>query len=74
MSDVEVPEGMLSAVSCDSVRAVATEWIRRMYDAPEPEVPEPVKEILMKRGLIDWNSSECAIAVEAYRRGQQSKL
>jgi hypothetical protein len=34
---------------CDSVRAVAIEWQRRMYLAPEPEAPQVASEVLFAR-------------------------
>ena len=54
---------------CDSVRAVAIEWLRIMYLAPEPEVPEVPEEIedLLCGGNIK------TLITEAYRRGKQSK-
>jgi hypothetical protein len=51
-------------------RAIIEYWIRRMYDAPEPEAPEAIKD------LIDYIDSQLAqdrmrtSLVEAYRRGK----
>lgn len=46
----------------------ATEWQRRMFLAPEPEVPEEIADL-----LVGVHPDVAPIALEAYRRGQQSK-
>jgi len=51
---------------CDSVRAVAIEWLRIMYLAPEPEVPKEIKDLLCGGNIK-------TLITEAYRRGKQSK-
>ena len=49
------------------------------YRAPEPEVPEDVKDLMfsIESGLhTDWQSGVDAannVIIEAYRRGQQAK-
>ena len=50
---------------------LVTEWQRRMYLAPEPEVPEEIKDLL-------WPNSRSAsdldrAVIEAYRRGKASR-
>ena len=47
--------------------AVIAKWIRRMYLAPEPEVPEKIKDLLCGSARCD------AATVEAYRRGKAGR-
>lgn len=48
------------------------EWQRRMFEAPEPEVPEAIRDLL---DPLDRENRFLANQhiLEAYRRGQQSK-
>lgn len=60
----------------DWVRWGASEWQRRMFLAPEPEVPEAVKNLLWDEEVCDAASPRWKIneqIIEAYRRGQQSR-
>jgi hypothetical protein len=52
-------------------------WQRRMYDAPEPEVPEEIRSL--QRIRLDWvkdqddlNRLVTELNVESFRRGQES--
>ena len=56
------------------LRAVIAEWQRRMFAAPEPKVPAPIRDLL-------WNSENQVVVrgrtfdqavTEAYRRGQRN--
>jgi hypothetical protein len=52
------------------------DWQRRMYLAPEPEVPEEIKDLLYPRVSMDkWCDTDGANEriEKAYRRGQSSK-
>ena len=54
--------------------AFLTEWQRRMFLAPVPEVLEEIKDLL--RGLNDDDNNRDAVnedIIEAYRRGRASK-
>lgn len=51
---------------------ICGEWIRRMYDAPQPEVPSEIKDLLFGDKNHVCIEADLAI-VEAFRRGQQSK-
>jgi hypothetical protein len=61
------------------VREFSVEWQRRMFLAPEPEVPEAVKDLLYAPNGTPDGLSEHVIGIhdarviEAYRRGKQSK-
>jgi len=58
----------------------AIEWQRRMFLAPEPEIPEDIRDLiygdevaatgLVKGGTFDESNQR---VLEAYRRGQKSK-
>jgi hypothetical protein len=53
-------------------RCIAKTWIRRMYLAPEPEVPEAIKDL--KYEWLNGVQQACLDAInrrigEAYRRG-----
>jgi hypothetical protein len=53
------------------------EWQRRMYLAPEPEVPEKIKDLLLDlRELKEHAWHEASICneklIEAYRRGKRA--
>lgn len=64
---------------CDSIRAVAVEFQRHMFDAPEPEAPEAIKDMLLDARAPD--SEHCFFKPsvyneriqEAYRRGKESR-
>ena len=64
---------------CDSIRAVAIEFQRCMFVAPEPEVPEGIKDMLLDARSPD--SEHCFFKpsvyneriTEAYRRGKESR-
>ena len=65
-----------------TIQHCMTEWVRRMYDAPEPEVPEAVKDLLpfpkdvviLDQGLYRRIKAHLDdVATEAYRRGRESK-
>jgi hypothetical protein len=62
---------------CDSVRAVAIEWLRIMYLAPEPEVPEEIKDLLLTeqshKDVQPLKGELNSLIMEAYRRGKASK-
>ena len=48
------------------------EWMRRMYDAPEPEVPEEIKDLLHTT-IYNMEDNDCnKRIIESYRRGQKS--
>jgi len=59
----------------DAAEYMAVEWQRRMFLAPEPEIPEDVKDLL--RGTLP-NGGYCVseevgkLVIEAYRRGQKA--
>lgn len=46
---------------------LVAEWQRRMFLAPEPEVPEEIADL-----LVGVHPDVAPIALEAYRRGQRS--
>lgn len=63
----------------------ATEWQRRMFLAPEQEVPEALKDLLIEdenyvppqtvdtsKGM--WLRTFNQIVIEAYRRGQKNSV
>ena len=58
----------------------AVEWQRRMFLAPEPEVPEEIKDLLFVGGILtadqvlnEYPKGEVdKLILEAYRRGQKS--
>jgi hypothetical protein len=67
----EVNDGKLS-------HRCVVEWQRRMFLAPEPEVPEAVSDLTVEMidGIPDYKCSRQrfnSTIAEAYRRGQQSK-
>jgi hypothetical protein len=43
--------------------------VRQIFLAPGPKIPQPVKDIFLRRGFIDWDAQEVKDAVEAYQRG-----
>jgi len=60
----------------------AMDRIRRMFVAPEPEVPEEIKDLLSphsdkecasRLAIRNLATAHDADVIEAYRRGQQSK-
>ena len=57
----------------DSVRFGAREWQRRMFLAPEPEMPEEIKDLLYdpKDGPTKTGRNDAVI--EAFRRGKASR-
>ena len=78
-----VPTNEQTQGVCDSIfvgsenlldpRDAMVEWQRRMFLAPEPEVPEEINDLrlggqtTMSMGRMDW------LLTEAFRRGQKSK-
>jgi len=61
---------------CDFVETICREWQRRMYLAPEPEVPEAVEDLMHKNRkpyTVDCTpEAQDQRILEAYRRGQKS--
>ena len=55
----------------EQIRSRIEAWQRRMFVAPEPEVPEEIKDLV--EGM-SWNSSTWRRILEAYRRGRQSAV
>jgi hypothetical protein len=53
------------------VRWIASEWLKEMFLAPEPEVPEEVRDLLVN--AVSPESYPNPQIVEAFRRGQKSK-
>lgn len=53
------------------VRWGACEWQRRMFLAPDPEIPQEIADLCNENGPNSprWK----AAIIESYRRGQQSK-
>lgn len=58
-----------------SIISVCVEWQRRMFLAPEPEVPEELKDLLDGMKYMPTLEREWAtrVALESYRLGQRSK-
>ena len=66
-----VPKG---AVRVDVYSKSGTLLASREIKAPEPEIPEDVKDLLVQPHGTAWRGDELNSAViEAYRRGQRSK-
>ena len=82
----EVIQSMLGEPRCPlrdcppstQIRYVATEWQRRMFLAPEPEIPEAVKDLLLSESSLDreayfrpgiYNQR----ILEAFRRGKETQ-
>jgi hypothetical protein len=59
-----------------SCLAVAVDWVGRMYDAPEPEAPVNIEDLLLPNIESGFFKPEVLNERlhEAFRRGQQSKL
>jgi hypothetical protein len=56
-------------------RMLCAEWIKRMYDAPDPKVPDEIKDLLdapVQNTFLDTVTTNAKI-IEAFRRGQESK-
>lgn len=55
--------------------SVCTKWQRRMFDAPELEVPEEIRELLNLAGENGGPTREefHSCVLEAYRRGKRSQ-
>lgn len=50
------------------------EWVRRMFLAPEPEVPQEIKDLQRICRFGDEANAEIrTVIAEAFRRGQESK-
>lgn len=64
----------LMGTPCCSTQFIAVEWQRRMFLAPEPEIPEEVKDLLYGE-CASFTAAERVDAriIEAYRRGKRSK-
>lgn len=58
----------------DWIRWGAAEWQRRMFLAPEPVAPEEVKRLLFTTFTHIRREDANVAILEAYRRGQRSKL
>ena len=56
----------------DSLKRTVVEWQRRMFLAPEPEVPEEVKDLLWD-GQTGEDEEHNRKIIEAFNRGQKSK-
>jgi hypothetical protein len=57
------------------IQNVLHQGLRRMFLAPEPEVPEELRELLMTgadEGTFNWAVNKAIM--EAFRRGQKSRL
>ena len=51
------------------------DYVRRTFLAPEPEMPEEIKDLLWKDDEYSHKDAEVSSRLaEAYRRGQQSKV
>lgn len=65
------------AIPPATVRFVIREWQRRMFLAPEPEVPEAIKDLLLDGADFIHGQRHADEAnkqiLEAYRRGQMDK-
>lgn len=77
---IVVPEGMLEAAVAahpycsEQLISAVIEWQRRMFLAPEPEVPEEVKDMLVEEHISRWRGEEVnEKVIEAFRRGQRSR-
>jgi hypothetical protein len=56
------------------VIAIVKEGLRRLYVAPEPEIPEEVKDLLVESLSSNWRGSEVNEAIiEAYNRGRKGR-
>ena len=64
----ELVDSWIKETSLGKTEHLVTEWQRRMFLAPEPEVPEEIKDL-----LAGVHPDVTPIAIEAYRRGQKSK-
>ena len=67
--------GKLPVAMCDIVwterdRALIAEWQRRMFLAPEPEVPEQIKDLWQAQPTPDAKRR----TIEAFRRGRGSVI
>ena len=51
-----------------TVRTGIRKWQRRMFDDPDPEVPEEIKDLMAR-----WGGKFDDAILEAYRRGQHSQ-
>ncbi len=59
----------------NSMVFVAVEWQRRMFLAPEPEVPEEIKDLFVGQETLDNKGTEMNHRIhEAYRRGQKAGM
>ena len=52
---------------------VIREWQRRMFLAPESEVPEEIKDLAVSDLDMEWDGPINKRILEAFRRGQKSK-
>jgi hypothetical protein len=60
----------ISRTGIVTTQGIVEEWQRRMYLAPEPEVPEEVKDLMYKGGEMEVDKR----IIEAYRRGRGSVI
>ena len=63
----KLPMAMCDIVWTERDRALIAEWQRRMFLAPEPEVPEEIKDLWQAQPTPDAKRR----TVEAFQRGQQ---
>jgi hypothetical protein len=57
-----------------TIQYCMTEWQRLMFLAPEPKVPEEIKDLLYEKKRCDLWADETNFHIqEAFRRGQRSK-
>ena len=74
-----LPVAMCDIVWTDRDRAMIAEWQRRCFLAPEPEVPEEIKDLLWKNLKVNGIELDSMVEplnktiLEAFRRGQRSK-
>jgi hypothetical protein len=72
-------DGITKASSAIEFQRICRAWQRQMHLAPEPEVPEDIKDLLMgsaytpMTGMVELNPEWDKRIIEAYRRGQASK-
>jgi hypothetical protein len=57
----------------EKAKPLFAEWQRRMFLAPEPEVPEEIKDLLDPLDPYPYKSVHNPQVLEAYRRGKESR-
>ena len=73
----------LEEINPACVYHICLEWQRRMFLAPEPEVPEAIKDLLLPTKFVDSDNNSRSLSItaelankhliEAYKRGKDSK-